>query len=95
MGIRDRLYGASISLMIGLVATAVNVLLGIIYGGIAGDAGGAVDIVMVRIMDIINSIPAMIYMILIMLLLGSNVYSVMIGICVNGWIDMALSLIHI
>ena len=83
------LYGARISLMIGFVATAVNVLLGIIYGGIAGYAGGAVDIVMVRIMDIINSIPAMIYMILIMLLLGSNVYSVMIGICVNGWIDMA------
>ncbi len=50
------LYGARISLMIGFVATAVNVLLGIIYGGIAGYAGGAVDIVMVRIMDIINSI---------------------------------------
>ena len=45
--------------------------------------------VMMRIMDIIYSIPAMIYIILIMLILGSNVYSVMIGICVNGWVNMA------
>lgn len=83
------LYGARISLMIGFVATAVNVIIGIIYGGIAGYVGGRVDMVMMRIMDIIYSIPAMIYIILIMLILGSNVYSVMIGICVNGWVNMA------
>lgn len=83
------LYGARISLMIGFVATAVNMLIGILYGGIAGYVGGILDNVMVRIMDVVQSIPAMIYMILIMLMLGSNVYSVMIGICVNGWINMA------
>ena len=83
------LYGARISLMIGFVATAINVVIGIIYGGIAGYIGGRVDMVMMRIMDIIYSIPAMIYIILIMLILGSNVYSVMIGICVNGWVNMA------
>ena len=83
------LYGARISLMIGFVATAVNVIIGIIYGGMAGYVGGRVDMVMMRIMDIIYSIPAMIYIILIMLILGSNVYSVMIGICVNGWVNMA------
>lgn len=83
------LYGARISLMIGFVATAINVVIGIIYGGIAGYIGGRVDMVMMRIMDIIYSIPAMIYIILIMLIFGSNVYSVMIGICVNGWVNMA------
>ena len=83
------LYGTRISLMIGFVATAANVIIGVIYGGIAGYAGGTADNIMVRIMDIIQSVPAMIYMILIMLLLGSNVYSVMLGICVNGWINMA------
>ncbi len=83
------LYGARISLMIGFVATAVNVVIGIVYGGIAGYVGGRVDNVMMRVMDVIQSVPAMIYMILIMLLLGSNVYSVMIGICVNGWVNMA------
>ena len=83
------LYGARISLMIGFVATIANMVIGIIYGGIAGYVGGVLDNIMVRIMDVIQSIPAMIYMILIMLMLGSNVYSVMIGICVNGWINMA------
>ncbi len=83
------LYGARISLMIGFVATAANMVIGIIYGGIAGYVGGVADNIMVRVMDVVQSIPAMIYMILIMLMLGSNVYSVMIGICVNGWINMA------
>ena len=83
------MYGARISLMIGFVATAVNVVIGIIYGGIAGYVGGKVDMILMRIMDVIYSIPAMIYIILIMLILGSNVYSVMIGICVNGWVNMA------
>ncbi len=83
------LYGTRISLMIGFVATAVNMVIGIIYGGIAGYIGGKTDMIMMRIMDVIYSIPAMIYIILIMLILGSNVYSVMIGICVNGWVNMA------
>ncbi|MCD8347933.1 MAG: ABC transporter permease [Lachnospiraceae bacterium] len=83
------LYGTRISLMIGFVATFVNVLIGVIYGGVAGYVGGKVDMILMRIMDVIYSIPAMIYIILIMLILGSNVYSVMIGICVNGWVNMA------
>ena len=83
------LYGTRISLFVGFASTLVNMIIGIIYGGIAGFVGGTADNIMVRIMDIIQSVPAMIYMILIMLLLGSNVYSVMIGICVNGWINMA------
>lgn len=83
------LYGARISLMIGFVATFVNVMIGILYGGIAGYLGGRIDNVMMRIVDVIHSVPAMVYMILIMLIFGSNVYSVMLGICVNGWVNMA------
>jgi oligopeptide transport system permease protein len=44
---------------------------------------------MMRIVDVIYAVPAMIYMILLMLIFGSNVYSVMLGICVNGWVNMA------
>lgn len=83
------LYGARISLMIGFVATAINLVIGVVYGGIAGYAGGVTDMVLMRIVDVIYAVPAMVYMILLMLLLGSNVYSVMIGICVSGWINMA------
>lgn len=83
------LYGARISLMIGFVATAINLVIGVVYGAAAGYAGGVIDMVLMRIVDIIYAVPAMVYMILLMLLLGSNVYSVMIGICVSGWINMA------
>lgn len=83
------LYGARISLMIGFVATAINLVIGVIYGGVAGYAGGAADMALMRIVDVIYAVPAMVYMILLMLLLGSNVYSVMLGICVSGWITMA------
>lgn len=83
------LYGARISLMIGFVSTAINLVLGVLYGGISGYIGGKLDMVMMRIVDVIFSIPAMIYIILIMLIFGSNVYSVMIGICVNGWVNTA------
>jgi len=83
------LYGARISLIIGFAATAINLVIGIIVGGISGYVGGVVDMVLMRIVDIIFSIPAMIYMILIMLIMGSNVSAVIIGICVNGWVNMA------
>jgi oligopeptide transport system permease protein len=83
------LYGARISLLIGFSATAINLLIGIVIGGLSGYTGGAVDMVLMRIVDVIFSIPAMIYMILIMLIMGSNVSAVIIGICINGWVNMA------
>lgn len=83
------LYGTRVSLMVGFASTAINLVIGILYGSIAGYLGGKVDMVMMRIVDVIYAIPAMIYMILLMLIFGSNIYSVMLGICVNGWINMA------
>ena len=83
------LYGTRISLLIGFTSTAINLVIGILYGGIAGYFGGRTDMIMMRIVDIIYAVPAMIYMILLMLIFGSNVYSVILGICVNGWVNMA------
>lgn len=83
------LYGTRISLLIGFTTAAVNLVIGVIYGGIAGYAGGKTDMWMMRVVDIIYSIPAMIYMILVMLILGSNIGSMLLGICIAGWIDMA------
>ena len=51
------LYGARISLMVGIVTAAINTLIGIIYGGIAGYVGGRVDMWMMRLTDILYSIP--------------------------------------
>lgn len=83
------LYGTRVSLLVGFASTALNLIIGVLYGSIAGYIGGKVDMIMMRIVDVIYAIPAMIYMILLMLIFGSNIYSVMLGICVNGWINMA------
>lgn len=83
------MYGARISLSVGFVAAIINVVIGVIYGGIAGYVGGMVDNVMMRIVDCLYSIPSMLYVILIMLIFGSNIGSVLIGICISSWIGMA------
>ena len=83
------MYGARISMMVGFLAAILNLIIGVVYGGIAGYAGGQVDMVMMRIIDCIYSIPSMLYVILIMLVLGSNIYSVLVGISISSWIGMA------
>jgi len=63
------MYGARISLTVAFVATLVNFLIGITYGSIAGYKGGSVDNYMMRFVDIINSIPLTLYVILLMVVL--------------------------
>ena len=83
------MYGTRISLMVALMATLVNMLIGILYGGIAGYAGGAVDTVMMRIVDIISTIPLTLYVILIMQVLGSGLQSIVVALGSVYWVDMA------
>lgn len=83
------LYGARISLLIGFAASAINVIIGVVYGGIAGYVGGKVDTIMMRFVDILYAIPTLLYVILIMLAFGPSVTSILIGICVSSWIGMA------
>jgi len=83
------LYGARISLSIGLVAAAINFVIGVLYGGIAGYLGGKADMVMMRIVDILISLPSMLYTVLIMLVLGSSVGSVIVALCFTSWTGTA------
>ena len=83
------LYGARISLSIGLVAAAINFVIGVLYGGIAGYVGGKADMVMMRIVDILIALPSMLYIVLIMLVLGSSVGSVIIALCFTSWTGTA------
>ncbi len=83
------LYGARISLTIGFAVAAINLVIGVIYGGISGYIGGRTDIVMMRIVDILSALPSLLYILLIMLLLGSNVASVIIALCFTSWIGTA------
>ena len=83
------MYGARISLSIGIVAAAINFAIGVLYGGISGYVGGKADMVMMRIVDILISLPSMLYIVLIMLVLGSSMGSVIIALCFTSWIGTA------
>lgn len=88
-------FGARYSLIIALVAAFINVVIGVLYGSISGFVGGKVDNVMMRIVDILWSIPLTIYVILLMVLLnppgseGSGIFTIVIAMCVSYWINMA------
>jgi len=83
------LYGARISLLVALIATLANFLIGVIYGGISGLAGGRTDNIMMRIVDIISAIPLTLYVILIMVVLDSGFLSIIIALGSVYWVNMA------
>ena len=83
------MYGARISLSIGFSTAAINLVIGILYGGISGYVGGRVDMVMMRIIDIIYAVPSLIYVVLILLVFGDSIGSMMLAICLTSWIGMA------
>ena len=83
------MYGARISLSIGFVAAAINFVIGVVYGGLAGYIGGRLDMVLMRIVDILSSLPSLLYIVLIMLIFGSNMGSVILALCFTSWIGTA------
>ena len=83
------MYGARISLSIGFATAAINLVIGIVYGGIAGYVGGKVDMVMMRIIDVIYAVPTLLYVVLILMIFGNSIYSMMLAICLTSWISMA------
>ncbi len=84
-----QLYGAQISLTVAFVATLVNFFIGVFYGGIAGYMGGKVDAVMMRIVEIISTIPLTLYVVLLMVVFDSGLISVIVAIGSVFWVDMA------
>jgi oligopeptide transport system permease protein len=82
-------YGGRLSLLVGLVATLVSLVLGITWGAVAGYAGGRVDRVMMRIVDILYALPFMFLVILLMVLFGRNILLIFVAIGAINWLDMA------
>lgn len=81
--------GGRISLFIAVTAVMINCIIGIIYGGISGYFGGAVDNIMMRIIEVINGIPYLIIMILLMMVLEQGVATMVIAYATVGWTGMA------
>ncbi|WOJ92108.1 ABC transporter permease [Congregibacter variabilis] len=83
------LYGGRISLAVGFIATAVALVIGITWGAIAGYAGGRVDAVMMRMVDILYALPFMIFIILLMVVFGRNLLLLFLAIGAVEWLTMA------
>lgn len=82
-------YGGRVSLMVGFIATAVALVIGVTYGAIAGYAGGRVDAVMMRLVDILYALPFMIFIILLMVVFGRNLLLLFLAIGAVEWLTMA------
>lgn len=82
-------YGARISLLVGFFAAFINFVVGVFYGAIAGYCGGAVDNIMMRVIDVLDSIPMTLYVILIMVVVGPGITSIILALGLTFWVKMA------
>ncbi|MDP3867565.1 ABC transporter permease [Phenylobacterium sp.] len=83
------LMGLRVSLAIGLVATAVSLVIGIVWGAVAGFVGGPLDELMMRIVDILYSLPFIFFVILLMVTFGSNIILIFVAIGAVEWLTMS------
>jgi len=83
------LYGGRISLLVGLAATLVSLIIGIAWGATAGYVGGKADQVMMRIVDVLYAMPFMFFVILLMVFFGRNIFLIFIAVGAINWLDMA------
>ena len=83
------LMGLRVSLAIGLVATVVSLVIGVLWGAIAGYVGGALDELMMRVVDVLYSLPFIFFVILMMVTFGSNIILIFVAIGAVEWLTMS------
>ena len=83
------LYGGRISLLVGVAATAVSLLVGVTYGAAAGFLGGRTDALMMRIVDILYALPFTLFVIILMVFFGRSIVLLFVAIGAVQWLTMA------
>lgn len=78
--------GARVSLTIGVMAAFVNMCVGAVIGGLCGYYGGNLDMIVMRIVDILYGIPSLIITILVMMVIGRGIVTLIVAMCIVGWI---------
>ena len=78
--------GARVSLSIGFVAAIINACVGAVIGGFCGFYGGKLDMIVMRIVDLLYGIPSLIITILVVMVLGKGIAPLIVAMCVVGWI---------
>ncbi len=82
-------YGARISLSVGLIAAVIDLLVGVIYGAVAGYLGGKTEEIMMRICDSLYAVPYLLYVILLTVIFNPGFTTILIALTITGWINMA------
>ncbi len=82
-------YGGRISLTIGVLTTAVALLIGVTYGALAGYAGGRTDGIMMRLVDVLYSLPLLFFIIILVTVFGRNIFLVFLAIGAVEWLTMS------
>ena len=83
------MYGGRISLAVGFIATSVALVIGVMWGAVAGYVGGKIDALMMRIVDILYALPFMIFIILLMVVFGRSLLLMFLAIGCIEWLTMA------
>jgi oligopeptide transport system permease protein len=83
------LYGARISLTVGVIATFVALVIGVLYGATAGFIGGRVDETMMRIVDVLYALPTIFFVIILMVIFGRNIFLLFFALGAVQWLTMA------
>jgi peptide/nickel transport system permease protein len=83
------IYGARVSIVVGLVTTSISTLLGIVLGAVAGYRGGLTDIVISRLMEIFSAFPDILFAVGVMFILGPGVINLFIALGILGWVGTA------
>jgi len=83
------LYGARVSMMVGLVAECIVLIIGVPLGAVAGYYGGKLDMVLMRFVDVMYAFPRLLFVIMIMSMLGRGLLNIFIAIGLTGWVRVA------
>ena len=83
------IYGSRISLSVGLAAVAISTLIGIMVGAVSGYFGGWIDQLFMRLVDIVLSVPALFFILMLVVFLGPSIFNVMVIIGLTTWTDLA------
>lgn len=81
--------GARISLLIGITAAVIDLIIGVLWGSISGLAGGRVDNIMMRIADVLTAVPYLLVVIVLLVVLKPGIIPMIIALSITGWINMA------
>lgn len=82
-------WGARISFLVGISASTIDLIVGVLYGVCAGFLGGRIEKYMMRMLDIFYSIPYLLFIILLITVIGSGIFTIILALALIGWVNMA------